>query len=126
MQRIGVVRVVLSIAMGAGLVAASNAGAAGDTPVTTAEAKAVEAKAHFESLALRFVERYEATGDVRYSDRAASMTAKGAEEEAKFLAKADRFGAQDAAQAAREAAHAAAAAERTNNGLHLAKGQAIP
>ena len=123
MQSRVVVRVMLSIAMGTGLVVASNAGATEDTRVTQAEAKAAEANARFESLALRFVERYEATGDVHFQDQAARMTAKGEEQEAKFLAKADRFAAQDAAQAARQAAHDAAAEARTDNGLHLAKGK---
>lgn len=123
MQRCGVVRVVLSIAMGAGLVVASNAGATEDTRVIQAEEMAAESKARFDGLALRFVARFEETGEVHFSDQAARMTAKGLEEEAKFLAKVDRFAAQDAAQAAREAAREAAAAERTDNGLHLAKGK---
>jgi hypothetical protein len=117
------VRVVLSMAMGAGLFAAPIAGANEDTRVIQATAQAAEEKARFDALALRFVERYEATGYVHFSDQAARMTAKGEAQEAKFLAKVDRFAAQDAAQAARQAAHDAAAAARTDNGLHLAKGK---
>jgi hypothetical protein len=49
--------------------------------------------------------------------------AKGEDQYAKFLAKVDRFDAQDAARAAREAAREAAAEARTDNRLHLAKGK---
>jgi hypothetical protein len=123
MHRRRSVRAVLSIAMGAGLAVASNAAAAGDTRESQALETASELQARFEGLALRFVERFEATGSVHFSDQAARLDAMGQELYDRFLAKADRFAAQDAARAAREAAREAAAEARTDNGLRLAKGR---
>jgi hypothetical protein len=84
---------------------------------------AYEARARFERVALRFVERYAATGNPHFQAQADRFAAKGLAQEEKFLAKLDRFAAQEARQEAREAAHEAAAAERTNNGNHYAKGK---
>jgi hypothetical protein len=86
-------------------------------------AQAYESKARFERLALRFLERFDATGRPHFADQAERFDAKGAAQSEKFLAKLDRFAAQDAAQAAREAAREAAAEARTDNGRHLAKGR---
>jgi hypothetical protein len=82
-----------------------------------------EARARFERLALRFVERFDATGRPHFADQADRLAARGEAQGAKFLEKLDRFAEQDAAQAAREAAREAAAEARTDNGRHLAKGR---
>jgi hypothetical protein len=84
---------------------------------------AYEARARFDRVALRFVDRYAATGNPHFQAQADRFAAKGLAQEAKFLAKLDRFAAQEARQEAREAAHEAAAAERENNGNHYAKGK---
>jgi len=82
-----------------------------------------EAQARFERIALRFVERFDATGRPHFADQADRFEAKGEAASEKFAAKIERFVAQDAAQAAREAAREAAAEARSDNGRHLAKGQ---
>lgn len=85
--------------------------------------QAYESQARFERLALRFVERFDATGRPHFAGQAARFEARGEAQSEKFLTKLDRFAAQDAAQAAREAAREAAAEARTDNGRHLAKGK---
>jgi len=86
-------------------------------------AQAYESQARFERIALRFVERSEATERPHFAEQAERFEARGDAASEKFLAKIERFVAQDAAQAAREAAREAAAEERTNNGNHFAKGK---
>ena len=83
---------------------------------------AYEQEARFDRLAMRFVERYEATGRDHFEEQAERFEARGDAQHEKFLEKLDRFEAQDAAAAAREAAKEAAAEARSDNGRHLAKG----
>jgi len=83
---------------------------------------AYEQEARFDRLAMRFVERYEATGRDHFEEQAERFEARGDAQHEKFLEKLDRFEAQDAAADAREAAKEAAAEERSDNGRHLAKG----
>jgi len=84
---------------------------------------AYEQQARFDRIALRFVERSEATGRDHFEEQADRFEARGAAQSEKFLEKLDRFEAQDAAAEAREAARQAAAEERSDHGRHLAKGQ---
>ena len=84
---------------------------------------AYESQARFERLALRFVDRFDATGRPHFAEQAERFEARGEAASEKFQAKLDRFAAQDAAQAAREAAREAVAEERADNGRHLAKGK---
>jgi len=95
---------------------------------------AYEQEARFDRLALRFAERFEATGRGHFQDQADLFAARGDEQKAKFLEKIDRFveqdaqgeareAAKDAAADARDAAREAAAEERSDQGRHLAKGQ---
>lgn len=84
---------------------------------------AYEQEARFDRIALRFVERYEATGRAHFEDQAERFAARGDAQKEKFLEKIDRFEAQAAAADAREAAKQAAAEERSDHGRHLAKGK---
>jgi len=85
---------------------------------------AYEQEARFDQLALRFVERFEATGRDHFQDQADRFAARGDEQKEKFLEKIDRFVEQDAQREAREAAKEAAADEAgSDHGRHLAKGQ---
>jgi hypothetical protein len=95
---------------------------------------AYEQEARFDRLAMRFVERYDATGREHFQAQAERFAARGDEQKEKFLEKIERFTAQDgerearaaareAAAEAREAAREAAAEERGDHGRHLAKGQ---
>jgi hypothetical protein len=83
---------------------------------------AYEQEARFDRIALRFVERHEATGRDHFEEQAERFAARGDVQHEKFLEKLDRFEAQDAAGDAREAAKEAAAEERGDHGRHLAKG----
>jgi hypothetical protein len=85
--------------------------------------EAYEQEARFDRLAMRFVERYDATGRDHFQDQADRFAAKGDDQKEKFLEKIERFTAQQDAREAREAAREAAAEERSDQGRHLAKGK---
>ena len=70
-------------------------------PEISALVRAYEAEARFDRLSLRFVERYENTGNEHFAAQAERFSAKGDAQSARFL---DHLAAQEARREAQEAA----------------------
>jgi len=83
-------------------------------PEIAALTHAYEAEARFDRLSLRFLERYESTGNEHFAAQAERFAARGDEQAARFLEKVE---AQDARREAREAA------EEQAHGLAKGKGK---